>query len=248
MATKIKKIIDTSPPGGVFLSSWLSAQGITRSEQINYVKTGWLKKIAHGVYCLASTECRLFPSLYSLSKQSGFKYHLGAFTALDLKGFTHFGQIGKPNAFIYSSKEVPSWIPQYNWEMNLYIVKTDRYGDIGLTHYEVDGNDIMISTPERAFFECLDLIPQKANPLDLFYIMEMLTTLRSTLLNSLLLKASIKTKRLFLYMAEKAKHPWLDEIETSNLELGSGDRSLSIGGVYDRKYKIVIPKELANYE
>lgn len=107
---------------------------------------------------------------------------------------------------------------------------------------------LKISSPERAIFECLDLIPEYANPMDVFYLMEMLSALRPRLVEPLLQKASIKTRRLFLYMAEKAGYPWFDELNLEYLNLGSGDRSVTPGGVYDPKYRIVIPKELASHE
>ena len=84
---------------------------------------------------------------------------------------------------------------------------------------------------------------------DLFYVMEMLTTLRPKLVQSLLEKcSSIKVKRPFLYMAEKAGHQWFKAIDATKLDLGKGDRQLADGGTYISKYKIIIPKELSDYE
>ena len=65
-----------------------------------------------------------------------------------------------------------------------------------------------INTPERAILECLNLSDASSNLLDIYYIMESLTTLRPKLLQTLLERCtSQKVKRLFLYMAEKAVHP-----------------------------------------
>ena len=65
MATKIKQIIDAHGTDTLLFSSWLTAQGINRAEQAAYVQSGWLEKVAHGVYkchmshvtfCAFSTE------------------------------------------------------------------------------------------------------------------------------------------------------------------------------------------------
>ena len=57
---------------------------------------------------------------------------------------------------------------------------------------------------------------------------------------------SIKVKRLFLYMAEKAGHSWLKYLDQSKIELGFGDRLVVKNGVYIKRYGITVPKELNN--
>jgi len=79
--------------------------------------------------------------------------------------------------------------------------------------------------------------------------MEMLTGLRPDLLQKLLEECkSIKVNRLFLYMAEKAGHSWLDDLDLSKIDLGKGKRSIVKNGVLNSKYQITIPRDLANYE
>ncbi len=248
MASKIKNIIEQTPLNGVLLSSWLSANGLSRSEQANYVKTGWLSRICPGFYHISTQTPKLYPSLLSISNQSDFKYHIGALTALELKGFSHYGQLGEQKAFVYASEKWPLCLDKVKWDIRPTRIKSDVYEELGLTSVLVDGVDVALSSPERAIFEYLDLIPESANPMDVFYIMEMLTTLRPRMISKLLAKASIKTRRLFLYMAEKARHPWFEELSLDGVNLGSGDRSITPGGIYDNKYKIVISKELADYE
>jgi len=248
MATKINKIIESTTTGGVLTAPWLTKSGVPRSEQANYVKTGWLKRLDRGIYAIASEQCEFYPSIYEYARQSSLCYHIGAFTALDLKGFTHYVHFGKPKVYIYSKSKIPSWLLTADWDVVVIPMKASRYGDIGLSTVNIDGVEISISTPERAIIECFDMIPKNANPMDLYYIVEMLTTLRPKLLQSLLEQASIKVRRLFLYMADKAGYPWFEDIDISGIDLGCGDRSICAGGEYNSKYKIVIPKELANYE
>ena len=59
---------------------------------------------------------------------------------------------------------------------------------------------------------------------------------------------SIKVKRLFLFLAEKANHSWVKHINLEKIDLGSGKRSIVKNGAYNSKYKITVPKELVNGE
>jgi len=80
--------------------------------------------------------------------------------------------------------------------------------------------------------------------------MESLTALRSSLVTRSLEEcASVKVKRLFLYMymAEEAGHRWRNRIDVADVSLGSGPRSLVRGGAGIAKYGIVVPKELADH-
>jgi hypothetical protein len=76
--------------------------------------------------------------------------------------------------------------------------------------------------------------------------MEGLANLRPKLVQELLQKCtSIKVKRLFLYLSEKANHSWLRFIDRSLVDIGTGNRRVTEGGVYIPKYQITIPNELA---
>ena len=78
--------------------------------------------------------------------------------------------------------------------------------------------------------------------------MELLTTLRPKVLQQLLEKcSSVKAKRLFLYMAEKANHPWWKALDTSRIDIGSGRRMIVPKGKFVSKYNITIPADLFNY-
>jgi hypothetical protein len=77
--------------------------------------------------------------------------------------------------------------------------------------------------------------------------MEGLTNLRPKKIQELLEQcSSIKVKRLFLYMAEKAGHQWMQFLNVPKLNLGKGARTIVRGGVYVSKYDISIPKALVD--
>jgi hypothetical protein len=49
-------------------------------------------------------------------------------------------------------------------------------------------------------------------------------------------------------MAEKAGHSWLEDLDVVKIDLGKGKSSIVKNGVYNSKYQITIPRDLANYE
>ncbi len=94
--------------------------------------------------------------------------------------------------------------------------------------------------------ECLYLAPESFDLVECYQIMEGLNNLRPKLVQQLLEACtSIKAKRLFLFMAEKSGRQWLHYLDVSKVNLGSGVRSLAKDGAYVSKYKITVPKELA---
>ena len=108
---------------------------------------------------------------------------------------------------------------------------------------------LLVSSPEQAFLECLLLAPKYYNYMDLYYIMEQLTTLRSEVVQRLLESTSnVSIKRMFLYMAEKAGHTWYKALKLENINLGTSWFMITPIGKYINKYNMTISKELAEYE
>ena len=252
MATKIKETLGLVPQDSVLFSSWLSSQGIDRKEQTQYVRSGWLERIATGVYKIDGYAPTLYGAVASFNSQLGKRCHVGASSALDLRGYSHFVAMGKPLAFLFTANgsRLPRWMLNSEWDMTIKYITTSIFKeDVGLEKYEYRGSQLLISGPERAFLECLHLAPSNYSLMDVYYVMEMLTTLRPKLVQQLLEEcSSIKAKRLFLYMAEKSDHQWFKHLDMSRIDLGKGDRLITENGRYIGKYGITIPKELAEYE
>jgi len=252
MATKINRVQGLAVPRGVMSSSWLASQGMSRTEQGNYVRSGWLERMATGIYRFRNDTPTLFGTLASYGTMMGGQYRIGAHTALELHGYSHYLMFGKPTTVVFTPADhrLPKWITSHEWDQTLREFSTKVFdGTIGTTQVERDRLVLYVSSPELAIMECLLLSPEHYSLMDVYYLMEMLTSLRSSLVTRLLEQCtSVKVKRLFLYMAEKAKHSWFNRLDLSQVTLGSGTRSLAKGGVKVAKYDIVIPKELANYE
>ena len=251
MATKINYIIKNALPRGVMSTFWLESQGLSRAEQGNYVKSGWLVRMATGIYRISNEEPTLYGALASYERQMDGIYRIGASSALELHGYSHYVSVGKPQCYVFTpqNRRLPKWMTKLEWDSSLKEFSTKVFdGSIGVTQVEHDAFALQVSSPELAIMECLLLAPEYYDLMDVYYLMEMLTTLRAGMVTKLLERcSSFKVKRLFLYMAEKSKHAWFKRLDLSNVTLGSGPRSLCKGGVKNSKYNLIIPKELADY-
>lgn len=253
MATKINKITQLVPRNALLFSSWLAEKGIDRKEQSLYVRSGWLERIAQGVYRFSGAEPTAYSAVASYISQLKKNCHVAASSALDLRGYSHFVAMGKRSVCLMSddNAKLPGWMLETEWDMTIRHSISTIFGKtgLGIEIIAVDGQNLPVSSPERAFMECLNMAPSQYSLMDAYYIMEMLTTLRPKLVQQLLEACtSIKVKRLFLYMSEKAGHSWFKALDLEKIHLGSGQRFLSDRGRYIAKYQITIPKELADYE
>jgi hypothetical protein len=251
MGTKINLLRQQTPSNGILLTSWLEKSGLSRNEISNYMKSGWLRRISTGVYQFTGDIPSLYGILASYQKQADLKFHIGAASALELKGFSHYISMGKPTAVVFTPVKppLPKWLNDAELDMNLVEVSSKVLGSAGIEQIDYHGQALTVSSPERAIMECILLSPSLYGLMDVYYLMEMLTSLRSSLVQQLLEDcSSVKVKRMFLYMAEKARHRWFAKLDLSRISLGSGTRSFAKGGVKVNTYDIVIPKELADYE
>ncbi len=253
MATKIQQILESAPRDSVLFGSWLSSQGLDARGQYAYMKSGWLDHISKGVYKIHGAEPGLLAVVSSYNTQLGKNCVVGAYTALELRGYSHYLSMGKPMAFLFTDKsnKLPSWLIKGEWDMTVKYMTTSFLGDelLGVETMTINQHDLLVSSPERAILECLNLPDASSSLLDIYYIMESLTTLRPKLVQSLLeVCTSQKVKRLFLYMAEKAGHSWFKALKLENIHLGTSRLMITPTGKYINKYNMTISKELAEYE
>lgn len=245
---KLKKLLDSHLPGTVYVAAWLEGQGISRSLQAYYRKSGWLETVGTGALKRPSEKVTWQGGLYALQEQGGIAVHAGALTALALQGYAHYVRLGAETVFLFSPQKtnLPAWFRNRDWEQKIHHCKTSVLpSGLALTDYQAGALAIKISTPERAILECLHLAPDTVDLVECYQLMEGLTTLRPKLLQSLLEQCgSIKVKRLFLYMAEKAGHDWFKRLDREKFDLGAGDRAITKGGVYVSHYGLTVPEEL----
>ena len=215
-----------------------------------YKESGWLESVGHGAFKRAGDPIDWLGGLYAIQKQDQLDVHVGARTALGMQGQAHYLELNAEVAQLFAPRKtnLPAWFRKYDWAIRPELHRTDFLPQhFGLVDYEHKLFTVKISGAARGLMECLYLAPGHFDLVEAYQIMEGLTTLRPATVQILLMQCrSVKVKRLFLFMAEKAGHAWFKHLDLSTIVLGSGKRSLAESGVYVAKYKITIPKQLTH--
>ncbi|GHU88889.1 hypothetical protein FACS1894155_04670 [Bacteroidia bacterium] len=248
---KLNRLLQKNNSGGLYFSVWLKENGYSDQLVKKYRNSGWLSSLSKGVMYRTGNKLNLFSVLESYNEQLSKHYSIAAHSALELSGFNHYVPMGKPLLMVGHSKQepVPLWMKKADFDQSLKFFSTETFSKQHHILFNSEYPHLQVSVPEQAFLECLLLAPKQYSYMDLFYIMEQLTTLRPEVLQVLLENTdNLKVKRMFLYMAEKAGHYWFDSLNTERIKLGSAKHKLVDNGVYISKYKITVPKELHEYE
>ena len=250
---KLKTLLNKWPQGSIATSQWLRSLGISRQLVKSYIQAGWIKSLGPGAYQRVDLEITWYKALTGLQKQMKLSVHVGGPTAIFLRGASHYLRPSdKDSVFLFSPPGVslPKWFYRYPWKQSIEHIKTSFLPPkLAISVHDYQNTKIRISSLERAIMECLYISPKKFEILECYQILEGLRLLRPNVLQKVLINChSIKVKRLFLYMLEKAQLPVLKKLKLASIPLGSGDRSLVKNGVYNSKYKISIPRELISYE
>ena len=248
--TKINQLLIQGVPNGLYFSDWLKMKGYSDQLLNKYRKSGWLTSLSKGVMYRTGSTLSAYAALHCYNQQMNKAFRIAAHSALELSGFNHYVPMGKPILMVAHLKQnIPNWIKSNQFDRAIKTFSTETFAEPQTTTMNIAGLDLIVSSPEQAFMECLLLAPNQYNYMDLYYIMEQLTTLRPEIVQHLLeTTKSQKVKRMFLYMAEKANHYWFEMLDVSRIELGNSKYQLVDGGIYIAKYKITIPKELNDYE
>jgi hypothetical protein len=222
--------------------------GITPQDAQKYVSAHWLESLGKGAFKRPSETVTWQGALYSVQTQLGLPVHVGALSALEISGHSHYLRFAKSTIFLFSPPAItlPQWF-RTHWGSEVRHTQTKLLpADIGLTERNsVEGFPLKNAAPERAILEMLHLAPNEFDLVETALILEGMTTLRPKLMQTLLEACgSVKVKRLFLYLAERAKLPVMTHLDTSRFNLGKGDRSLTCMGRYVAKYQLLLPKEL----
>lgn len=234
--------------GVVFLASWMVENGYSHDLQQRYKKGNWLKSIGTGAYIRSNDTVGYEGAIYALQKQNSLTIHPAGRTALSLLGKAHYLDLSVNRVVLFGNggEKLPTWFKKHDWGLKVNYYETSFLpSDLGLTNVELSNFSIKVSGAARAMMECLHLAPHKQEIIECFELMEGLNNLVPKQVQTLLENCqSVKVKRLFLYMAEKAEHNWFKHLDLKFVDLGSGKRSIVKNGVLIDKYGITVPKEL----
>jgi Transcriptional regulator, AbiEi antitoxin, Type IV TA system/Transcriptional regulator, AbiEi antitoxin N-terminal domain len=247
-ASKIKPLLDAWQPHTVATSEWLGARGINPQDVRNYLGSKWLVSLGRGAFKRPSETVTWQGALYSIQKQSGLPVHVGALTALEMTGHQHYVRFGRSEAYLFSAPDIqlPKWF-RAHWGADVRHVRTKLFpAQMAMTTKESpEGLPLVCSSPEQAILETLHLAPKEFDLVEVAQIIEGMTSLRPKVMQELLEAcASIKVKRLFLYLAERAGLSLVQHLDLNRIDLGTGKRAITETGRLTPKYGLLLPEEL----
>jgi hypothetical protein len=235
----------------VLTSSWLAGQGYSLELQKQYRKSQWFDSIGTGALVRHGDPVDYLGGVYALQTQLGLTVHPAGKTALSMQGKSHYLELSATKAQLFGGVDdaLPLWFKKHDWGLSLDCkLSSFLPPELGLVEYAHKGFKVKISSPARAVMECLYLAPKAQPILEVFELMEGLNNLRPAVVQALLEGCnSVKVKRLFLYLADKAGHDWLAYLKLDKVDLGSGKRAIVSDGVYVSKYQITVPRELEKH-
>jgi hypothetical protein len=247
MATRIQNLIHTWPQGAVRAVSALRREGYSLPLLAKYKQSSWLASIGEGALIRSGDTPSLFGGLYALQHDLRLNVHLGALTALELLGRAHYLREHSSKFWIFGeTKRLPKWFTHYDWKGEIHYCSTQLFPYSereGIEEYQYGSFRVFISSELRAIFEVLSLVPQRVS---LEEGRELVLGLNAahpkSIMKLLHVCRSIKVKRLFLALSDLAGHQWVEKINLSNVNLGTGSRTFVSGGRLHSKFGITLPK------
>jgi hypothetical protein len=247
MSTKINQLFRKWPKDTIAAASWLREQGIPRDLLSYYRRSGWMTGFGRGAVVKSGDTADWAGGVYALQEQLHLPIHPGGKTALSLQGFGHYVALGRERVALFTRRgvRVPRWFTGAEWPVTLQIFKTNLFPvdcTAGLKSFDMGNFSITVSAPERAIMEILYCLPKTESPDETKHLMEGLTTLRPDVVSELLRACtSVKVKRTFMVLAEVERHSWLERVDATGVDFGSGKRFLIQGGYLHPNYQITVP-------
>ncbi|MHB8766331.1 MAG: type IV toxin-antitoxin system AbiEi family antitoxin [Deferrisomatales bacterium] len=245
---KLNRLLAGWPRGTVITSARLGSLGISRQLADKYVQSRWLERHGTGAFVRAGEPVDWVGGLYALQTQLEMTVHVGAGSALELLGRSHFVPMGPGGAIRLvseRSEHLPAWFRRHDWGVRIEhhcLGLFDRLPEEAAAPLDCGGFSVSLASAERAILEEIRLATTNEAVEHACQLVEGLTLLRPAVTQELLESCrSVRVKRLFLWAAETAGHPWFDRLDLSRIDLGKGKQQVYRGGRFDPKYRITVP-------
>lgn len=259
-AVRRKEISELLPEGVLTSRDWLMENSLSRHAIDNLVKSQQLRPVGRGIYVRGIARISWQSVVYALQAILKTDFVIGGITALELQGFGHYLSLsGNQIIHLFGDDRLPGWVNELIPEVSFVRhTNNDLFGSYPESaqgtssqlftvtrEWKEDAGKLVLSSPERAFLELLGDVPRRVSLEHANQLMQGLTTLSPRNLQRLLEQCgNVKVKRLFLWLAEKYNYAWLNKLDVTKIDLGSGNRMLVKGGKLDKKYKITVPATL----
>lgn len=257
MSSKLNNLLKLVTPGSFGLQSWLNEQGISRQLAYKYVQSGWLNRVSSGVYVRPGKLANWFDAVAAVSQQTDASICLAGLSSLTYQGRAHYLTLNEKEVWLStkSKAKVPLWLKHFSQLESLDLdpkkpvlnflqyTALDSVSDADFIDVEVSGVQLKASRPELAVFELLELVPSQISFEHAAHLFEGLVNLSPRKVQSILERShSVKTNRLYLFLAHYYDHDWLKRVDENKVRLGTGTRQIITGGKVDKAYQITVPQ------
>ena len=202
----------------------LADDGISADLAVHYVRAGWLRRLARGVFTRPDAQLQRDPSLLLLQDMVP-GLHVGGKSALDWHGVRHYVS-GEPRLHLYGleSAKLPSWFtavfPAEYHRKRLFQSDSTGMRHVGPFGGRDDGPNV--SAPERAFLELLSEVGVRQPLAEARELAESTYAFRPTVLRDLLKDCvNVKTVRLCVQLGRDLSLPWSKKLDPLELPGGS---------------------------
>ena len=222
--SKLKTLYTRFQPGTPLTSEALAALGISADLAVHYVRSGWLNRLARGVYARPGEPLSLQTSLLALERKiEGL--HVGGKTALDWYGVRQYlFQQQTVQLYGWRATRLPDWFTK-QFPSEYHRKRLFRENPNSLLHVaplESRPGAPRVSAPERAMLELLSEVGVRQPLQEARELMESTYGLRADVLTELLKTCtSVKTVRLCLQLGADLSLSWRAKLNPAKLPTGS---------------------------
>lgn len=227
---KLSTLYAKLAPGAPLTPEDLAVLGISADLAVHYVRSGWLTRLARGVYSRPNDALALHPSLLVLQRKlEGL--HVGGKSALDWYGVRQYVS-QRPILHLYgwAAATLPRWFterfPAEYHRKRLFSEEPDAL--LHIAPFERRSGAPMVSAPERALLEVLSEVGVRQPVQEARELVESTYSMRADVLGELLrCCTSVKTVRLCLQLGKEGSLPWAAKLNRGKLPTGSNRRWVS---------------------
>lgn len=221
--SKLNTLLTQVPSGRPVTSEDLALEGVSADLAVHYVRAGWLRRLARGVFARPDAPLQRDPSLWLLQRQIP-GLHVGGKTALDWHGVRHYvSQEPKLHLYGLKSAKLPEWFtdsfPAEYHRKQLF--SSDAAGMKHVGPFEGRATGPNVSAPERAFLELLSEVGVRQPLAEARELAESTYGFRASVLGDLLRECTnVKTVRLCLQFGRELSLPWVKKLDPARLPAG----------------------------
>ena len=252
----LERLLKTLPNGKIVGPDWFEKKGVSQSILNEGVETGLINRLTKGLYFRPyksnRTEIGWEHIVEYLQQNQPKPVHVGGIAALEMQGIIHYLRLRGPMPVtLFTYAPLPKWLGEVQCDAIFIVRNANKLFDVDapgiIPDYKWKYVDckLAISSHTRAMCEYLDEIDERLS----FHNADMLMDLTwrngpSEIQTALEACKSKKVRRVFLFLADRNEHKWFKNLNLKRINLGSGARQVTVGGIYDPVYKITVPDDL----